>query len=182
MPDTIKWSQCTHCFVAIAEFFRNRCLRTRLSNFGSKSVERVRLWSGVSSSICFVCLCSLIWDRYLFFCHRNNRIPSTAVSDVRTFIFVYVLQCCLQNWRILFLETLSCWYHVTKPIISNSNDSLVLSVIFLLCWLYSFDNYQGIPCDDKVGLFFLSPSPPALQSNDSRCIWFDHLQKLFIRT
>ena len=64
MPDT-RCSQCTHCFVVIAEFFRNCCLRTRLSNFDS--VERVRLRSGVSSSICFVCLCSLIWDRYLSF-------------------------------------------------------------------------------------------------------------------
>ena len=165
MPDT-RWSQNTHCFVVIAEFFRNCCLRTRLSNFDS--VERVRLWSGVSSSICFVCLCSLIWDRYLSFStaiiaflqllsltyvHSSLCTSHSAFSIIGGYFLVNFM------WSSLLFRTLMIvWY-------------FLLSFIVLIV-LY-FDSCQGIPCDDKVRLFFLI-SPPALQSNDSRL--FDHLQ------
>ena len=89
-----------------------------------------------------------------FVFHRNNRIPSTAVSDVSTFFFVYVPQCLFNNWRIL-----PRWFHVIKPIISNFNDSLVLSVIFLLCWLCCILTAARVfLVTTRSDCFFLSPS------------------------
>ena len=50
----------------------------------SKSVNECVHFLRCVLLICFVCICSLIWDRYLSFCHRNNYILSTDVSDVHS--------------------------------------------------------------------------------------------------
>ena len=76
----------------------------------SKSVNECVHFLRCVLFICFVCICSLIWDRYLSFCHRNNHIPSTDTVSL-----TYILLCVHTSCSGLF-RSQNYWIFSLKPL------------------------------------------------------------------